>query len=74
MVNVFGDRGASSANGQQGPRGPRGPKGPKGDSGGGGDGGVDDMCRWIPDLVLDQFQEHETCCFKITDVVVVHTT
>ena len=30
-------------------------------------GGIDDMCRWIPGLVLEQFQEHETCCFKLTD-------
>ena len=25
------------------------------------------MCRWIPGLVLEQFQKNETCCFKITD-------
>ena len=63
MVNVFGDRGASS-DGQPGPRGPRGPKGLKGDP---GKSGIDDICRWIPDLVLEQFQKHETCCFKMTD-------
>ena len=67
MVNVFGDRGASS-DGQPGPRGPRGPKGSKGDPEKSGGGGMNDMCRWIPDIVLEQYQEHETCCFKITDV------
>ena len=42
--------------------------GGKGGKSGGGGGGISDMCRWIPDLVLEQFQKRETCCFKITDV------
>ena len=75
MVNIFGDlesgpKGARGAPGPAGPPGSRGPKGLKGDpgkSGAGGDG-IDEMCRWIPDLVLGKFQERETCCFKITDV------
>ena len=75
MVNIFGDResgpkGARGAPGPAGPPGSRGAKGLKGDHGKrGGDGdGIDDMCRCIPDLVLEQFQERETCCFKITDL------
>ena len=60
MVNVFGDRGASSDN-KPGPRGPRGVKGDHRKS------GIDDMCRWIPDLTLEQFQRNETCCFLLTN-------
>ena len=59
MVNVFGDRDASS-NTQPGPRGPRGAKGNPRKS------GIDDICRWIPDLTLEQFQKNETCCFQLT--------
>ena len=74
MINIFGDResgsrGARGAPGPAGPPGPRGLKGAKGDPGkSGGGGGIDDMCRWVPDIVIRQFEEHETCCFKITDV------
>ena len=63
MVNIFGDR-ESGATGARGPVGPRGLKGVKGDH---GKSGINDMCRWIPDLVLEQFQTNETCCFKLTD-------
>ena len=58
MVNVFGDRGVSS-DGQSGPRGPRGDTEKS---------GINGMCRWIPDLTLQQFQRNETCCcFLLTD-------
>ena len=60
MVNVFGDRGASSDGSQPGPRSPRGVKGDPGKS------GIDNMCRWIPDLT-EQFQKNETSCFQLTD-------
>ena len=65
MVNIFGDR-ESEPKGARGTPGPAGPFKRLERSGGGG--GIDDMCRWIPDLVLEQFQERETCCFKIADV------
>ena len=73
MVNIFDDReggpkGARGAPGPARPPGSRGPAGLKGDPGKCGSGGIDDMCRCIPDLILEQFQERETCCFKIPDV------
>ena len=60
MVNIFGDRGVSSDDQQPGPRGHRGVKGYPGRS------VIDDMCRWMPDLTLEQFQKNETCCFRLT--------
>ena len=60
MVNVFGDRGASPDT-RPGPCGPRGTKEDPGKS------GIEDMCRWIPDLTLEQFQKRETCCFLFKD-------
>ena len=75
MVNIFGDRerGPKGERGAPGPSGTSGSRGPKGLKSGprksGGGGGIDDMCRWIPDLVLEQFQEREYCCFKIADVL-----
>ena len=59
--------GAKGARGEPGPAGPSGSRGPKGLKGDCGKSGIDDMCRWIPDLVLDQFQTNETFCFKLTD-------
>ena len=62
MVNIFGDRGVSSDDQHQpGPSGPRGMKGDPGRS------GIYDMCRWMPDLTLEQFQKNKTCCFLLTD-------
>ena len=31
-----------------------------------GRSGIDDMCRWMSDLTLEQFQKNETCCFLLT--------
>ena len=65
-----GPRGEIGPAGPQGPAGPpgsRGTKGQKGDPGKSGHVGIDDMCRWMPDLVVEQFEKNETCCFKITD-------
>ena len=60
MVNKFGDRQLT----RRGPRGPRRVSGPKGNP---GDGGIDDMCAWIPDIVLDQFYWNEKCCLQVID-------
>ena len=60
MVYAFGDRDASSDN-KPGPRGHRGLKGDPGKS------GIDDMCRWIPDLRLEQFQRDKPAAFLLTD-------
>lgn len=60
MVNKFGDRQST----RRGARGPRGLPGPKGDPGG---GGIDDMCAWIPDIVLNQFHWNEKCCLQVID-------
>ena len=66
MVNIFGDRGGGreEEKGLPGERGPRGPKGRKGDD---GSSGIDDMCRWMPKLVLEQFQQDEACCFTLAN-------
>ena len=64
MVNIFGDRGEDGAIGPVGEIGPRGAKGSKGDP---GTSGIDDMCRWLPKLVLEQFQKDEMCCFTLED-------
>ena len=64
MVNIFGDRGEDGAIGAVGETGPRGAKGSKGDP---GSGGIDDMCRWLPKLILEQFQKDEMCCFTLED-------
>ena len=47
--------GPKGARGAPGPAGVVGPAGSKGDD---GKSGIDDVCKWIPDLVLEQFQEH----------------
>ena len=64
MVNIFGDRGEDGAIGPVGEIGPRGAKGSKGDP---GSSGIDDMCRWLPKSVLEQFQKDEICCFTLDD-------
>ena len=64
MVNIFGDRGEDGAIGPVGATGLRGPKGSKGDA---GSSGIADMCRWLPKLVLEQFQQDEVCCFTLAD-------
>ena len=55
MVNIFGDRGKGSLGlrGIPGPIGPTGARGPKGHQGASGSSGIDDMCRWLPKLVLE---------------------
>ena len=72
MVNIFGDRGGGreeekGSRGERGSIGPIGPRGGKGRKGDDGSGGIDDMCRWIPKLVLEQFQQDEVCCFTLAD-------
>ena len=42
--------------------GERGPEGPPGKT-----SGIDDMCKWIPDIVLNQFERNEQVCLLITD-------
>ena len=42
-----------------------GPPGPKGDH---GKGGMEQICQWIPDVVLHGFRENrEACCLLLTD-------
>ena len=69
MVNIFGDRGKGNQGlrGAPGPVGPMGARGPKSSKGDTGCGGIDDACRWMPKLVLEQYQKNETCCFTLKD-------
>ncbi len=69
MVNIFGDRGKGNQGlrGVPGPVGPTGARGSKGSKGDTGRGGIDDACRWMPQLVLEQYQKNETCCFTLAD-------
>ena len=67
MVNIFGDRGGGKEDRAIGPVGETGPRGPKGSKGDAGSSGIDDMCRWLPKLVLEQFQKDEICCFTLED-------
>ena len=53
--------------GKRGPRGLKGERGDKGSKGDTGRGGIDDACRWIPQLVLKEFQKDEICCFTLAD-------
>ena len=62
MVDVFG--GTRMGLGSRGKRGPPGPKGPRGMR---GLGGIDDMCRWIPKLVMEEFRNSENVCLMIAD-------
>ena len=54
-------------NKKSGPRGPIGPCGAKGQKGDAGSGGIDDMCRWMPKLVLENFPKDKLCCFTLAD-------
>ena len=67
MVNIFGDRGGGKEDGATGPVGETGPRGPKGSKGDPGSSGIDDLCRWLPKMVLEQFHKDEICCFTLTD-------
>ena len=69
MVNIFVDRekGNRGLRGVPGPIGPTGPRGVKGRKGDAGSSGIDDMCRWLPKLVLEQFQQDELCCFTLAE-------
>ena len=51
MVDVFG--GTRSDFGLRGKRGPPGSRGPPGPS-----GSIDDMCKWLPKTMLQNFQEN----------------
>ena len=60
MVDVFG----GSARRGKGIRGPRGLRGATGL-----DGSIKDLCMWMPQSVLQQFQEKsESCCFFINNL------
>ena len=59
-----GNRGLRGVLGPIGPTGPRGSKGRKGDA---GSGSIDDVCRWMPKLVLGEFQVDELCCFALAN-------
>tara|TARA_Y100000296_G_scaffold43449_1_gene49917 strand:- start:20 stop:907 length:888 start_codon:yes stop_codon:yes gene_type:complete len=62
-VDIFGR--PSGGNGSRGPSGPPGPQGPKGDP---GKGGFEQICKWLPDVVLQGFRENqEACCFLLTN-------
>ena len=62
-----GEVGSKGEDGRQGYPGAKGEHGPQGSKGDPGRSGIGDMCRWIPNLTLEQFQKNETCCFKLTD-------
>ena len=64
MVNKFGDDSRRRRSNLRGAKGARGPPGPKGDP---GRGGIDDMCTWIPNIVIGQFQRNEQLCLLITE-------
>ena len=66
MVNKFGDDSRRRRSNLRGARGARGPPGPKGDP---GPGGIDDMCTWIPNIVIGQFQRNEQLCLLITEPI-----
>ena len=63
MVDIFGGAGGS----RNGSRGPRGLSGTKGDKGDPGTSGIDDVCRWLPHIALNELRRKETCCFTLTD-------
>ena len=63
MVDIFGGA-VGSRNGSRGPRGLSGAKGDKGDP---GKSGIDDVCRWMPNIALNEFRRNESCCFTLTD-------
>ena len=67
MVNVFGDHTSMGQPGLRGPPGRSGSKGDQGPKGDSGRSGIAEMYRWIPNLILEQFQKNETCCFLLTD-------
>ena len=57
MVDVFG-----GSRRFQALRGPRGPRGVPGIS-----GSINDFCKWLPNSVLSQLQQHEESCFLLTN-------
>jgi len=63
MVDIFGGA-VGSRNGSRGPRGLSGTKGDKGDP---GTSGINDVCRWLPNIALNELRRKETCCFTLTD-------
>ena len=69
MFNIFGDRGKGNRGlqGIPGPIGPTGSRGQKEQRGDAGSSGIADVCRWMPKLMLEQFQTDETCYFILAD-------
>ena len=67
MVNIFGARGKGNRGlrGVPGPIGPAGSRGPKGRKGDDGNSGIDDMCRWMPKLVLEQYQKMKRVVLRL---------
>ena len=74
MVNIFGGRGKmEGVKGERGPIGPVGKEGPAGSKGEQGErgtpgrSGVEDICRWMPSLALNEFRKSEACCLLLAD-------
>ena len=63
MVDIFGGA-VGSRNGSRGPRGLSGTKGDKGDP---GTSGIDDVCRWLPNIALNELRINESCCFTLAE-------
>ncbi len=61
-IGERGEKGERGPRGLQGLKGERGPEGPPGKT-----SGIDDMCKWIPDIVLHEFERNEQVCLLITD-------
>ena len=71
----IGPRGDTGPAGEQGERGERGETGPRGERGRRGERGpstaasMEEMCKWMPHLILDNLQTYEEqCCLFIEDV------
>ena len=72
MVNIFGDKNAFATRGASGPPGPIGKKGDKGDPGIAGPpgergtigpSGINDLCKWLPEFILQEFRKTESCSY-----------
>ena len=55
-------KGDQGLKGLQGLKGERGPDGPPGKA-----TGIDDMCKWIPDNAINEFERNEQVCLLITN-------
>ena len=71
---IKGEKGDSGKDGSVGSRGIPGPvgsvgsRGPRGQDGNPGAAGIDDMCKWLPNMVLKHLrEEEEKCCLLLTN-------